>query len=598
MSIIIGQDRKQIEFVSLDQQVDEDALIRVIDLFVDKIIMPVPEIAKELEDQYMGRPSYASDMLLKLCIYGYMNKLRSSRTLMRACHINIEVRWLTGKLEPDFRTISDFRKDHLELMTKVFKMFTAFYHDLKDDNGNALISLGYTAVDGTKIRASQAKDKCFTASKLDDRIKHCDSRLAEVDRFLAEWASIDAAEDAAEDEEAKEKVRQERELKSKTIPSKEAAEKTKNTYTERKEKYEQIRTTIEETNDQYSETDPDARLMKNHYGGFNPAYNIQAGVDSESHLIEGFITTNKCTDHGQLEPIAEETGSNDIVADNGYNSPEDIAACLEKGVVPNVFPDSKLVDGHKVKGDTISVSFLYEENKITEEELKSDNPEVIKKCLRAGKIPEKYNGILTVPDKHNEKTGLKIETRNVYKDSNNDAYIDDLTDEELKNLAASGYFVRNIKRDLVCCPQGIILRRKSTKKDRVRYCNKFQCRICRSKCFTESQTTKWKEIDFLNGQRVKPAAGEKSGGTKREITGSYKVVRFDYHPDRGKLDNRKCIVEHVFGTVKRALFGDHFLLRTKKKVNAEVALLFLGYNIKRVCNIVSTERILATLRAI
>lgn len=156
MSVLIGQDREKIDFFSLNQLVDEDALVRLIDFYVDKIINSNPEIARELGFQYRGRPGYSKVMLLKIFIYGYFNNISSSRALMRECHINIELMWLTGNLEPNFRTFFEFRKKHLSLIYRVLKI--------------------------------------FIASKFDEIIKNCDVRMTDVDTFFVEWADLDATE--------------------------------------------------------------------------------------------------------------------------------------------------------------------------------------------------------------------------------------------------------------------------------------------------------------------------------------------------------------------------------------------------------------------
>ena len=298
-------------------------------------------------------------------------------------------------------------------------------------------------------------------------------------------------------------------------------------------------------------------------------------------------------DHGKLyDSVKDLPGVTNAIADNGYNQKEDLADCLEGGIIPNVFPNTKKVDGAKVAGSTIDVSFVYEENGITEEEKASSVPDVIRKCLRAGVVPEVYKDQLEL-----KPEGERFEIEREYEDATGDEYVDDLSDEEKIALAATGYFVRDLKADKVYCPRGVILRRKSVKKDgSVRYCNKLRCGKCSCQCFKESRTTRWKEVDFKNGQRLKPSSGS-SPSTRRKVKSETKKVVFTFYPDQGKLDRRKCLSEHPFGTIKRYQNGDHFLLRTLDKIKGEVALMFLGYNIKRLCSLVSPTRVMAMLDA-
>lgn len=580
MGTIVGTDRNQIEFTSLDMLVKEDSVARIIDLFIENVVMEDETIHSAFTVKNTGRPKYPDSSMLKLYIYGYLKGIRSSRKLEEACEVNVEVKWLMNSLHPDFRTISDFRKDNIDQIVRSFRLFNDFCRNVAIDEEGNVVYGDTRAVDGTKIRANQSKDKVYTANKIDDRIEHAEMRINQFAGYLDALDQNDRLDDGG----SKLAV---------NIPDRATVERKLEFYKRHLEELKDTKTKVEQSGSQYSETDRDARLMKNHYGGYNASYNVQAAVDSNSHMIENFVATNDSTDHGKLyDSVKDLPGVTNAIADNGYNQKEDLADCLEGGIIPNVFPNTKKVDGAKVAGSTIDVSFVYEENGITEEEKASSEPDVIRKCLRAGVVPEVYKDQLEL-----KPEGERFEIEREYEDATGDEYVDDLSDEEKIALAATGYFVRDLKADKVYCPRGVILRRKSVKKDgSVRYCNKLRCGKCSCQCFKESRTTRWKEVDFKNGQRLKPSSGS-SPSTRRKVKSETKKVVFTFYPDQGKLDRRKCLSEHPFGTIKRYQNGDHFLLRTLDKIKGEVALMFLGYNIKRLCSLVSPTRVMAMLDA-
>ena len=161
-----GQDRRQrVLFPDcIDEYVEADAPVRLFDAFVDNLKMNELGFVRSTPAE-TGTPGYDPRDLLKLYIYGYFYQVRSSRKLARECKCNVEVMWLINKLTPDFRTISDFRKDNKKAITKVFKEFNKFCMGLK------LFSKSYISIDGSKFKAVNAKDNNLTLSKLDDRIR-------------------------------------------------------------------------------------------------------------------------------------------------------------------------------------------------------------------------------------------------------------------------------------------------------------------------------------------------------------------------------------------------------------------------------------------
>ena len=309
-----GQDRRQrVLFPDcIDEYVEADAPVRLFDAFVDNLKMNELGFVRSTPAE-TGTPGYDPRDLLKLYIYGYFYQVRSSRKLARECKCNVEVMWLLNKLTPDFRTISDFRKDNKKAITKVFKEFNKFCMGLK------LFSKSYISIDGSKFKAVNAKDNNLTLSKLDDRIKRLDEHI-----------SIYMEELEAYDHEEGRKL------------SKDELQRKLDVCKERKERYEGYRDTLEKSGEsQISLTDPDSRLMKANEG-FCVGYNVQTAVDAESHMIAGFLVTNSPTDHGQLTSVASEVKADygvdvlESTADKGYECPEDHADALANGIVPNV----------------------------------------------------------------------------------------------------------------------------------------------------------------------------------------------------------------------------------------------------------------------
>lgn len=418
-----GSDRRQrVLFPDcIDEYVEADAPVRLFDAFVDRLKMDELGFIRSTPAE-TGTPGYDPRDLLKLYIYGYFYQVRSSRKLARECKCNVEVMWLLSKLAPDFRTISDFRKDNKEAITKVYKEFNKFCMRLK------LFSKSYISIDGSKFKAVNAKDNNLTLSKLDDRIKRLDEHI-----------SIYMEELDAYDHEEGRKL------------SKDEIQRKLDVCKERKERYEGYRDQLEESGEsQISLTDPDSRLMKANEG-FCVGYNVQTAVDAESHMIAGFQVTNNPTDHGQITNVASEVKSDydvpvlESTADKGYECPEDHAGALANGIVPNVIQR----DG----GCTEQVQFDYNEATITDKQKASTKPEDLKACLEAGVIPDAYEGILTDV----QTSEIKEFTTDVA-----DSAVLKMTPEQMRAKALEGYFVRDAERNLVYCPQGEILRQKST----------------------------------------------------------------------------------------------------------------------------------------
>lgn len=472
-------DRNQVCISTLDSMVARDSIARVIDCFVDSLDLKAMGFEKS-RPCIEGRPCYDPQSMLKLYLYGYRRRIRSSRKLEWACETNVEVMWMMGGLRPDFHTISDFRKDNIDCLKKVFKEFVR--------RVTVDLESGYVSIDGSRFRAWNAKDRNFTITKLDDRIQWLEDRTEEYLRQIEQ----------ADREEEMERTLTREELEAKLAEAR-----------ERLERYRGYRDLMERENlTQLSLTDADARLMKNG-NGMDVSYNVQTAVESESHIIVDYQATNRVTDHGLLGPVTEaireETGDAVIeaVADKGYQKGSDMAACLENGVIPNVIPP----DGK----DTYELEIAYEESEGCDRT--STKAEELKKCLHAGVVPDAYAEAIE---------GMEIvEVREkVIDEPEEDAKRPERTEDEMRRRAAEGYYVRDPEGDAVYCPGGEKLRRKSIKKNgATRYANKQACTRCpyRSRCVTGKGITRWKELDFSKDCLEKRAGWWKRGRRKSRI---------------------------------------------------------------------------------
>ena len=544
----------------LDDYVESDCPVLLFDAFVDSLNLEQLGFAKAVSET-MGRPSYDPRDLLKVLLYGYFYGVRSSRRLARECKCNVELMWLTGKLTPDFRTLSDFRKDNIQCMESVFKEFNRYCLKLK------ILSKSFISIDGSKFKAVNAKDRNFTLNKLDDRLAWLDSNIKHY---------LSALEEADNEDSDRNLTREEIEAKLKTLQ-------------ERKERYEGYLREMESTGQkQKSLTDPDAKLMKCNEG-FCVGYNTQTAVEDGSHMVVGFKVTDSPTDHGQITELASEVKTDvgvdviEAVADKGYQSPEDMSKALENGVVPNVIQRD---------GETeVTVDFEYNPAEATELNPSSTSSDDIRKCLQAGSIPDVYGGILTNPE--------IISVKNTEYTIADDAVLK-MTHEQMVEEARKGYLIRDPHRNLVICPEGAILRQKSIKRNGdIRYCNKLACKNCKNKC-TKSP---FREADFSKDKLVMKVKGYNHNDNDKPDTGTKvnkkvvttQKVRFHLKLDEKKMNERKCLSEHPFGTVKRAIGMSYLLLKGKTKVVGETALMLLSYNLRRAISIKGVEDMVKAL---
>ncbi len=564
MHYVTTFDRNQMMTTTWDSMVEPQSAARLIDAFVNSLDLTdhgIKEMASE------GRPPYDPKSLLKLYIYGSDNGIKSSRKLAKNCRVNVEVKWMLGGVEPDFRTISEFRKENIDSMKKIFHEFNRRI--------SGAVEWGFTSIDGSKFLACNSKNNNFTKNKLDDRIKWLNGHIEEYLRILDD---TDKQEDF---EEELDRI------------TKELIEEKLKEARERLEKYEGCQKLMEESGQsQMSLTDADARLMKSK-NGFAAAYNPQTAVDSNTHLIRDFQMTNQVTDHGLLDSTLkgirkEEDGIMETVADRGYESEADMVKCLENGIIPHVITD----DGK----DGYELEISYEEAESVNAE--STDQDELKKALHADMIPKAYKDVIS--DIEVKEARRKVSDELATGEPAQSPYG---TPEEMLARAKEGYFVRDAERNLVHCPKGEILRQKCIKKNgNIRYANKNACRHCpnRNKCYKGKNECK--EIDFTKDCLEKPcrdwlkAEGKKpdNQGVKK---GKYhfekqKAVRFFLRPDRKKTAERMRLSEHPFGTIKRAMGFSCFLLKGLRKVAGEFALMCLGYNIKRAKNLLGFEKMM------
>ena len=318
---------------SLEDYIAEDNAIRVVDAFINKLDLKQLGFDRA-EPSDTGRPGYLPATMLKIYVYGYLNRIQSSRRLERESHRNVELIWLTGRLMPCFKTIADFRKDNRKAIRQVCVEFVGLCRELK------LFSSTLVAIDGSKFKAVNSRDKNFTKKSVKRRLQ---KTQANIDRYLAML-------DQADQEEPEIREVTAAELKQK-IASMEA----------KMEELQGYQAEVEAHPDkQVSLTDPDCRSMMKAGGGSQVGYNVQTAVDSKHHLIAAHEVTHATTDRSQLSSMAgqasEALDAKDltVLADPGYYKGEEIVACYEAGItalVPKVDTSPSKAKGRYSKAD-------------------------------------------------------------------------------------------------------------------------------------------------------------------------------------------------------------------------------------------------------
>lgn len=472
---IEGEGRNQITLMPacLEDYIDADNPVRVIDLFVDELDLLALGFESTIAAS-TGRPGYHPSLLLKIYIYGYLNRIQSSRRLEREAQRNVELMWLTGRLSPDFKTIADFRRDNGKGIRNVCKRFVALCRQLN------LFSQAIVAIDGSKFKAVNNRDKNFTPHKLEQRMKQIDES---IERYLNALDTADRTQPA--------------DVEARTAHLQEKLSKLKKQMQYLREIEEQLK---QQPDKQLSQTDPDARSMATSGRGTGMVgYNVQAAVDTKNHLIVAHEVTNLGHDRTQLANMAFqsrealEVEDMEAIADRGYYKGPEILKCVEAGITPSV--PKTMTSDNKSKGLYDKRDFVY--------------------------------------IKHSNEYRCPAGERLIYHHSS--------IEERLK---INCYYTS------VCsqCPQ------------------KAQCTTGK-----ERRVRRWEHEDVLDAMQD----------------------RLDANP--GKMKQRRCTVEHVFGTLKFWMGSAHFLMKTLKHVGTEMSLHVLSYNLRRVINILGVEE---TMRAI
>jgi transposase len=334
---IEGEDRTQVTLLPecLDDYIEANNPVRVVDVFVDGLDLATLGF-EGVEPSATGRPSYHPATLLRIYIYGYLNRIQSSRRLEREAQRNVEVMWLTGRLMPDFKTIADFRKDNGPAIRNVCRQFVVLCRELD------LFAEAIVAIDGSKFKAVNNRDKNFTQAKMQRRMKEIEES---IERYLADMDTADRAEPAVA------------QAKKERLQDKIAALK------QRMGQLRKIKRQLAAAPEQQvSLTDPDARSMNSRGSGI-VGYNVQTAVDTQYHFIVAHEVTNVGTDRGHLATMARQaqaaTGVDDltVVADRGYFNGEEILECERAGVTPLV--PKPMTSNSKAAGRFDKADFIY-----------------------------------------------------------------------------------------------------------------------------------------------------------------------------------------------------------------------------------------------
>ncbi len=474
MKFIEGNDRTQTHLfpVSLDQSIDADNEVRLIDLFVDS--MPLAEYGFNMTFVENGRPAYHPGDLLKLFLYGYINKTRTSRDLEKECKRNIEVMWLMRNLQPDHNTIANFRRDNPKAIKKVFRATVQMAKHFKLIGGKLI------AGDSTKLQAQNSRKNNFNAKKIERHVAYIDKKLEEYCKQLA-------ASDGDKQEEIRKEIGKQ---------------------TERKEHYKKIEEQLKSTGEtQVSTSDPESRLMVTGNKGPEVGYNIQVTTDAEHCLpIDYKVTnTNDIKAMGNMLQRAKSIlRTNEFIAlfDTGYHTGSEFEIADRLGIetivaIPELSPSSQ-----------------------------SPDP----------------------------------------------AYNADRFDYSIEN-------------DSYTCPRGHELKSngKWYRKDYTRF-RQYRTKACRS-CPVKSLCT----ASVKGGKVIQ----------RSEYAAYIEQNKINITQKQHLYKNRKAIVEHPFGTLKRQWGFDYILTKKgKQRAGADVGLMFTAYNLRRLINIIGQKNLIEYLKKV
>ena len=505
MAYKTGIDRTQINLfpICIDESISQDNVVRVLDAFVEWLDLASLGF-QHTTDNLKGTSVYPPSMLLKLYLYGYLNRIRSSRRLALECERNIELHWLLNRMTPQYHTIADFRKDNPDALKGVFKEFTQFCIAM------SLIEGETVAIDGTKIRAQNNQKNNFNAARLEKLLTRMDTKTHEYEQYLKELDNQDTQETA---------------IDSRPIASgktKEEIDAALALLKARRTKYQDFQKQLQELADnggttedlQISTVDPDARSLPFKQRQTEVGYNVQTVGDAKHSLIVHFDVTN-VGDSNALSALTlatkeilhlEESQTFDALADAGYHNGSELAQCAEQGILTYVCPTDVAIA----------------QSKITKE-----NPTYTKEQF-------------------------------IY-----DAQTDTYTCPNQEKLTSNGtWYVHKAT--------------SKRKKDRKYKQYTLPSKTCQACPFAEQ----------CQGNRYKNWHGKTIERTEFDEAVEANRKRLALKPQAYK--QRKEIIEHPFGTIKRSWGYSYTLVKTKKKVGGEFALIFLCYNLRRVISVLGT----------
>lgn len=486
MPIKEGGNRSQFRMLCSEELVAQDDMVRIIDAFVESLDMESFGFDNKGKSE-KGRHAFSNRLMLKLFMFGYSNKIRSSRNLAKACLYDIRIWWLTEELKPKYRAIADFRLNNLACFKEVFRSFTVFLKRQKLITGKVL------AVDGTKIKASNSRKNNYSAKKLDKELKYSDNQIAQ---YLIDLAAADEKHDAEESSKIKDRLAQVQERK--------------------KEKLELQAKLESENANQISTVDEDARLMHSKLSHSEMAYNVQSSTCAENNLVADFKVTNEKDVYALHDACSSVQDLLEIkrikaLADKGYHTGSELQKCKESKIETYVSPRAQ---GSKKDSSYGIEKFEYNKKK---------------DCYVCPQGKElKTDGI----------SRTKTDKR-----KNHKPY-------QFKNYKAD-------RNDCSACPM-------------------------REKCLSPSKAKKkyGKEIRRNEFQDYKDTNDKRIAENK------------DFYR------KRQQIVEHPFGTIKYSWGFNYTLLRTIPKVEADMSMAFLAYNMLRTKNIMGAEELIKKLKRV
>lgn len=336
-------DRSQVKMISLEEMVMPDSVARALDAFVNAL--DLPGLGFDVSTAATGRYPFHPSVFLKLYLYGYMNRIRSSRKLEAECKRNIELMWLLGELTPAFRSIAAFRADHGDQIRNVFKTLVRF------SKNSGLIEGKLLAIDGTKVRAQNSKKNNYNQKKIDRHIEYIDNKVAEYMSLLDE-------QDRAEHD-------------SRGQISKKEIDKAVRELKERKKEYKKLSKELDITGeDQTSTSDPDARQMIIRGAITEVAYNLQAAVDEKHNLVVHYEATQN-NDRNALHRVAaaskETLGKKtiEVLADKGYHNGGQIDKCTKENITTYVAPAEHVHNVPVPTPEYLVENFRYNEKRDT-----------------------------------------------------------------------------------------------------------------------------------------------------------------------------------------------------------------------------------------